>query len=121
MISKTVILLRVKSLQKGAGRISVKGLRQLIHLIQHHHRIGDAAPLYSLHDPAGHGSDIGASVAAYLRLIPDSAQTDPDILPSSARAMLWPILVFACSGRAHKQQNRTRLSVFQLHGPPAAG
>ena len=48
MIGERVVLFRIQHFQKGAGRISAIVSYQLIHLIQHHYRIGSAASLHYL-------------------------------------------------------------------------
>ena len=106
VIRKAEILLGIKDLQQCAGRIAVIGDRQLIHLIQHHHRIGNAALVDPVHDPAGHRADVGTPVSPDLRLITDSAEADPYILTSQSPCDALANAGLAGSGRSDKQQDR---------------
>ena len=115
MIREAEVLLRIQHLEECAGRIAAELLPQLVHLIQNHHGVGNSAPLHALHDPAGHGSDIGPSVSADLCLIADTAQTDPDILPSQRLRNALADGGFSGTGGTHKQQDGTGLFLPETH------
>ena len=57
----------------------------LVDLVQHHHAIARAGFANALNDVAGQGADIGAPVAADLRLVVNAAETDADE-PAAHRA-----------------------------------
>ena len=115
MIGKVIVLLRIQHLQKRAGRITVEGLCQLIHLIQYHNRIGNAAPFHAFHNPAWHRADISAPVSAYLCLIANAAQTDSYIFSAKRLRYTLSDAGLSSSGRAHEQQDRARLLFLQPH------
>ena len=115
MVCKGTVLFGIQDLQQGAGRISVIGNAQLIHFIQDHDRIGSAALLDAVHDPAGHGADIGPPVAADIRFIPDAAQADPDIFTLQGPGNTLADAGLAGTGRSHKKQDGTGLLAAQVH------
>ena len=116
MIRKCAVLLGIQHLQKRTGRVSGKtAVHQLVDLIQHHNRAHRSGPLDAVQDTARHCSDIGAAVAADLRLIPDTTQAQADILASECPCDALAKTCLARSGRADQQQNRTLISLTQLH------
>ena len=115
MVCKGTVLFGIQDLQQGAGRISVIGDAQFIHFIQDHDRIGSAALLDAVHDPAGHGADIGPPVAADIRFIPDAAQADPDIFTLQGPGNTLADAGLAGTGRSHKKQDGTGLLAAQVH------
>ena len=68
------VLLRVQHLQQRRGRIAAPVGAQLVDLVQQEQRIGGLRLLHALDDLAGHRADIGAPVAADLRLVAHAAQ-----------------------------------------------
>ncbi len=70
MIQEFRILFRVQHLQKGRCRISLIGGPDLVHLIEHDHRIGCLRVLEGLDQFAGQGPHIGSAVSLDLGLIP---------------------------------------------------
>src|SRR4029079_13405706 len=52
----------------------------LVHLVEHHHRVLRAGLLEGPHDAAGQRADVRAPVAADLGLVVDPAERDPDEL-----------------------------------------
>ncbi len=115
MVCEGAVLLRVQDLQKGAGRVPVIGHGQLVHLIENHDRVGDATLLDSVHDPSGHGTDIGPPVAPDIRLIPDAAQADTDVLSLQGFGDTLADTGLAGSGGSHKEQDRSGLLFLQIH------
>ena len=90
MIAEGIVLLRVKNLQQGRGRVSPKVDPDLIHLIHHEDRIVASGLLDRLDDPSRHGPHIGPAVSADLGLIPNSSQGDPDELSSQGPGDRFP-------------------------------
>ena len=115
MIREGAILLRVQNLQQRAGRIAVVIANKLVHLVQNHNRILRSGPLHALHDPAGHGADIGSAVSANLCFVTHTAQTDADILTSQRPCDALPDAGLAGTGSAHEEQDRAGLLPIQLH------
>jgi hypothetical protein len=61
---------------RGAGRVAAVVAAQLVHLVEHQHRVVDPGPAHRLDDAPGHGADVGAAVAAQLRLVVQPAQAE---------------------------------------------
>ena len=115
MIREGAVLLRVQHLQKGAGRTSVEGCGKLVHLVQHHHRVGDAAFVDAVHDAARHGADVGAPVSADIRLVVHAAETHPHVFPSQGAGDAPADARLPRSGRADEQKNGAGLLLLQVH------
>ena len=115
MIRESAVLLRIQHFQQRAGRTSVEGCRQLVYLVQDHHRIGDAALMDTVHDPARHGTDVGAAVAPDIRLVMHSAETHPHIFPPQGAGDALPDAGLSGAGRSHEQKNGPGLLFFQVH------
>ena len=115
VVCKCIVLLRIQYFQECACRISAIVLGQLVHLIQHHDRVGGAAALHSLHDPPRHGADIGPAVAADLRFVADASQTDADIFTAQRAGNALSDTCLARAGRAHKEQDGAVLLLVQSH------
>ena len=115
MVRKAAVLLRVQHLQQRAGRVAVVGRGQLIHLVEHHNRVRDAAFVDAVKDAAGHRADIGAPVASDVRLIPHAAEADAHILPLQRPGDALADAGLPRAGRAHEQQDGAGLLSLQLH------
>ncbi len=74
MIKKLAVLLRVKNLQQCGGWISLIGSTHLVDFVEHDDWVGDFDVFQSLHQLAGHSSDIGPSMAFDFGLISHAAQ-----------------------------------------------
>ena len=109
------VLLRVQHLQQGARGVATVVPDQLIHLVQHHHRIGGTAAFDALHDAAGHGADVGTAVTADLRLVPDAAQAHPHILAAQCLGDALADAGLAGTRRAHKEKDGAGLLLVQGH------
>ena len=68
------ILFRVQDLQQRRGRVAAKVHGHLVHLIEQEQRVAHARPRQVLDDLARQRADIGATVAAYFRLVAHAAQ-----------------------------------------------
>ncbi len=115
MVGERVVLLRIQHLQQGAGRVAVVRRGQLVHLVQHHHRIGDATLLDAVHNPAGHRTDVGPAVATDVRFVADATQADADVLPLQGLGDAAADAGLARARRADEQQNGALLFLLQLH------
>ena len=80
VVSKGVILLRVQHLQQCAGRAAVEGCGEFVNFIEHHNRIGHTAFMDAVHNAAGHRTDVGTAMAADIRFIMNTSETDTHIL-----------------------------------------
>ena len=78
------VLLRVQSFEQSGRRVAPEIARQLVDLVEEHQGVGAFCGDHRADDLAGHGTDIGAAVAADLGLIPHTAQAQADILAAQA-------------------------------------
>ena len=115
VIREGVILLRIEDLEECAGRIAVVALGELVDLVEHHDRIGDAALLDAVHDAAGHRADVGSAVAADIRLIPHAAEAHTDIFAPECPGDRLTDTGFAGAGRADEQQDGACLLLLEIH------
>ena len=115
VVCEGVVLLGVQNLQQGAGRITVVGDGQLVDLIEHHDGIGDPALLDAVHDPAGHGADVGPAVAADVRLVADAAQAHAGILAVQGPGDALADAGLAGTGGADKAEDGAGLLFFEVH------
>jgi len=76
MIDEGVVLLRVEHLQQRRRRVAPEVVAQLVDFVEHEQRVARADAAHGLDDAAGHGPDVGAAVAANLRLVTHAAQAD---------------------------------------------
>ena len=106
VIRKSSVLFRIKNFQKRTGRISVIAHRQFVHFIQYHHRIGNTALTYSVHDASGHRPDIGTSVPSDVRLIPHTAKAYPDIFSAKCFCDAFSDAGLPGSGCTDEQEDR---------------
>ena len=76
VVAERMVLSRVEDFQKRCRRIAAIIVAELVHLVEHHHRIVDTGSAQRLQNPARHGADIRAAVATQLRLVVHAAETD---------------------------------------------
>ena len=75
MVLEGAVLLRVQHLQQCAGGVSLVISRQLVDLVQQNDRVAALGRGDGADNTPRHGADVGAAVAADLRLVMDTAQT----------------------------------------------
>ena len=92
MIGKFIILLGIEDLKKCGRGISLVICTYFVDLIEQHQRIFHLRLMESRRNASRHRTDVGSSVAADLRLIPHTAETDAD--------------VFFIQGSRHASRNR---------------
>src|SRR5207247_11101304 len=71
------MLLGVEDLGERRGRVAAEVGPELVHLVQHEHRVAAAGPAEPLDDLARKRSDVGAAMTTDLRLVPDAAERQP--------------------------------------------
>ena len=109
VVVEGAVLFRIQHFKQRRARVPVKASHDLVDLVEHDHRVHDACPLDAGHDTAGHGADIGAPVAADLRLVADAAQGNADILAAQRLRHGFAHGGLAGTGCAHEQQDRAVL------------
>ena len=80
MVAEGRVLLGVEDFQQRGRGVAAEVGAELVDLVEHEDRVVGPRLADSLDDPAGHGGDVGAAVAADLGLVVDAAQADPDEL-----------------------------------------
>ena len=84
MIVEGAVLLRVQRFQQRSRRVAPEVPCQLVDLVQQHQGVRGLGGNHGADDLAGHGTDVGAAVAADLGFVPHAAQTDAHILTAKA-------------------------------------
>ena len=115
VVGKGIILLRVEHFKKSARRASVEGIRELVHLIEHHNRIGHTALLDSVHDPARHRPYICAAMSANIRFIMHTAEAHPYIFAAERSRDALSYACFSCARSSYKEKYRAGLLLSEVH------
>src|SRR5438105_13721789 len=82
MILEGMILRRVQHFEQGSRRIAAPVGAELIDFIEHDHRVHRAGVAQRTNEPSRQGTDVGAAMTAYLRLIPNTAERHTNKLPA---------------------------------------
>ena len=85
VVAERVVLGRIEHLEHRAGRIAAEVGAHLVDLVDHEDRVAGAGVAERPDDRARHRADVGAPVAADLRLVADAADRDPLELAARAR------------------------------------
>ena len=78
MVVERLVLLRVEHFEQRGRRISLVVAAELVQFVQHEHRIDRPCAFHALDDASGERADVGAAVAAYLRLVANAAERHAD-------------------------------------------
>src|SRR5690349_24027315 len=100
-----MILCRIEHFQQRTCRVAPKIRPDLIDLIEHKNRIARSAPSQLLNDASRHGPDVRASMAANLRFIPHSSETDSHEFSAKRVGNRLPQARLAYPGRAEKAKD----------------
>ena len=76
VVAEGAVLLRVQHLQHRRRGVALDAAPHLVDLVQHHHAVPRAGLADALDDVARQRADIGAPMAADLRLVVDAAERD---------------------------------------------
>src|SRR5712692_7549171 len=89
MVVERIVLFGVEHFEQRRRRVATEVRRHLVDLVEQQHRVARAGFAHALDDLAGEGADVGAAMAANLRLVTYSAERDADELaPGRARHRL---------------------------------
>ena len=80
VVAELVVLLGVQNLQQSAGRVAPEIGAQLVDFVKQEQRVARADLVQVLQHFARHGADVGAAVAADLRLVAHAAQRHAHVL-----------------------------------------
>ena len=90
---------------------------ELVHLVEHHHRIARAGLADRLDDIAGQGADISAPMAADLGFVVHAAEAQPRELAAGRAGDALAERGLADAGRADEAQDRAlALGIELAHG-----
>ena len=117
MVVKRRILLRVKNLQQRRTRIAAPVIAQLVYLVKQKQRIGSPGLFHAFNNLAGHGTDIGPSMAANFSFVAHAAQRRADKGAAGSSGDRLAERGLADARRADQTQNRAfNLVGTSLHG-----
>jgi len=105
VIAELEVLLRIEHFQQGGRRIAPEVAPQLVHLIQHDHRVAALNPAQRLDQAARHGADVGPPEAANLGLVADAAQRHASEAAAHRAGDGRAQRGLAYAGRTHKAQD----------------
>src|SRR2546428_516679 len=113
MVAERVILLRVQDLEQGRGRVAPVVGADLVDLVEHEHRVVRGGLGDALDDASRHRADIGAAVAADLRLVPGGARRalSRNCSTSSARSLPSPSSFWIALSCCRRKYSRWDLSI----------
>ncbi len=80
VVAERRVLLGIEHFEQRRGRVPAEIHRHLVDFVEQVQRIADPGPRHVLHDLAGHRADVGAAVAADLRLVTHAAERHADEL-----------------------------------------
>ena len=115
MVRKFFVLFRVQDFQQRGSWVAFEISADLIHFVEKEHRILAAGFLDGGDDAAWNGSDIGSSVSANLRFVPDAAQGHSDKIPVDGSGNRLGNGRFSDSRRSYKAQNRPLQALRELN------
>ncbi len=81
VVEERVVLFGVEHLEQGRRRVAAEVHRHLVDFVEEEQRVLRARLLHHLDDLAGERADVGAAVAADLRLVADPAERQPHEVP----------------------------------------
>ncbi len=77
VIAEGVVLRRVEHLEQRRRRVALEAGGQLVHFVEHEHRVHGAGLFHRLHDASGQRADVGPSMPANFRFVADAAERNP--------------------------------------------
>ena len=101
------VLLRVEHLEQRRRRIAAEVHAHLVDLVEQEERVGLLRLAHRLDDLAGHRADIGAPVAADLRLVADAAERHAHELAAGRLGDRLAERGLADAGRTDEAEDRT--------------
>ena len=107
MVVEGIILLRIQYLKKGGRGITPKIGAHLVHLIQQEHGVSASHLLHGLDNLTRQRPHIGAAMSPYLRLIPNTAQGEPNKFPPHGTRNGFGQGGLSHTGRTHETEDVT--------------
>ena len=107
VVAEGVVLRRVEHFEEGGGRVAPEVGADLVDLVEQDDRVHRTGLLDRPHDASGQRADVRTPVAADLRLVPDTAERDPDELAAHGVRDGLAERGLADAGRADQGQHGT--------------
>ena len=114
MVVERVVLLRIEHLEQRRGRVATEVGTHLVDLVEQEQRVRALGLAHRLDDLAGHRADIGAPVAADLRLVAHAAQRQPHELAVGGARDALSQRRLAHARRTHQAEDGTLHVVLEL-------
>ena len=115
VVAEGRVLLRVEHLEQRRRRVAVEAAgAELVDLVEHHHAVARARLAHALDDVARQRADVGAPVAADLRLVVHAAQAHAHELAPGRPGDALAERGLAHAGRADEAQDRALARRVQL-------
>ena len=105
MVAETAVLLAIQHLQQCRGRIAAHIIGQFIDFIQYQQRVHGLGTDQRINDTAGHGTNIGLTMAADIRLITHTAQRQSGQLAVHGLGYRQRNGSFSHAGRAYQTKD----------------
>ncbi len=106
VILEAGVLLRVKHLKQGRGRVATEVRGDLVNLVEQEDRVLGAGALHVLNDLPRQCADVGAAMAANLGLVPHAAERQAHELAAGGLGNRHAQRGFAHARRSGEAQNR---------------
>ncbi len=106
VVLKSVVLVGIEHFEHGGGGIAAEIGRHLVDLVEQKHGVDHFGLFHARYDTAGQCADIGATMAADLRLVAHAAQTHAHQLAPRRAGDTCHYRRFAHAGRAYETKDR---------------
>ena len=117
VVAEAAVLLPVERLKQRSTRVSAVVGAELVYLVEHHEGVARTRLNNTGDDAPRHGADVGAPVAANLRLVVYAAERDADKLSVDRPCNALRDAGLAGARRAYKaQKSAFYLAAYLLYG-----
>ena len=106
MVGERVVLRRVEHFEQRRRRVAAKIRAHLVQFVEQDHRVAAFDAAQGLDDAPGHRADVGAAVAANLRLVAHAAERDAGEFAAERVGHAFAEGGFADAGRADQAEDR---------------
>ena len=109
VVEERVVLLGIEHFEQRRRRVAAEVHRHLVDFVEQEHRVHRPGLLHHLDDLAGEGADVGAAVAADLRLVAHAAERQPHELAVHRARSTWRARSCRLREARERQDRRLRL------------
>src|SRR3989442_1205898 len=107
VVPEVRVLLRVEHFKQSRGGVAAEVTADLVHLVQHEHRVSRLRPADALDDLSRQRSDVSPAMAADLRFVVNTPERHADEFPVERPGDRFPKRRLADARRAHKAEDGT--------------